>query len=89
MEMSFVLGLGREFFSTALLLALPVMGVSLVVGMVVAVFQAVTQLNEPTLNFAPRILASGIILVVLGPWMLNKLFTFAYHLLYNIPVYIK
>ncbi len=89
MELSFVLGLGREFFSLALLLSLPVIAASLVIGIIVAVFQAVTQLNEPTLNFAPRILASGIILVLLGPWMLNKLFSFTYQLLYNIPLYIK
>lgn len=89
METSFILGLGKEFFSLSLLLVMPVMVASLVVGMVVSIFQSVTQINEATLNFAPRILASAIVMVLLGPWMLNKMAGFAHQILYNIPLYIK
>lgn len=89
MEISFVLGLGKEFFSTALILVLPIMVTGIVIGMIVTIFQTVTQLNEATLTFAPKILASAIILLLLGPWMLEKLMSFTRQILYNIPIYIK
>jgi len=89
MDTAFVIGLGKEFFATAFLIVAPIVLVGLTVGMIVTVFQAVTQLNEATLNFAPRILASAIAIIILGPWMLQKINTFTHQILYNIPLYIK
>jgi len=89
MDTAFVINLGKEFFATAFIIVAPIMLVGLTVGMIVTIFQAVTQLNEATLNFAPRILASAVAIIILGPWMLQKLLGFTYQILYNIPLYIK
>lgn len=89
MSQAFIIGLGKEFFATAFLVAAPIMLAGFIVGMAVTIFQAVTQLQEATLNFAPRIVASALALLVLGPWMLEKLSDFAYQILYNIPSYVK
>ncbi len=59
-----------------LYLAGPVLGVILVVGVVVGVFLAVTQVNEPTLSFVPKFLATGAVLVLLGPWLVQRLEVF-------------
>lgn len=63
--------IGREFLYYVTLLTLPALGVSLLVGLVISVFQAVTSIQEQTLSFAPRILALAGMFVVLMPWMLE------------------
>ncbi len=63
--------IGRDFLYYATLLTLPALAVSLVVGLVVSVFQAVTSIQEQTLSFAPRILALAGLFVVLMPWLLQ------------------
>ncbi|MBH0198324.1 MAG: flagellar biosynthesis protein FliQ [Nitrospira sp.] len=79
--------LGRQALETTLLVATPILALSLVIGLVVSAFQAMTQLNEATLSFVPKVLALfGAILVFL-PWMLNVLTTFTVNLLANIPNY--
>ena len=63
--------IGREFLYFATLLTLPALAVSLLVGLVISIFQAVTSIQEQTLSFAPRILALAGLFVVLMPWMLE------------------
>ena len=63
----------------------PVLGVILVIGVVVAVFLAVTQINEPTLSFVPKFLGTGVALVLLGPWLLRQLEAFAVAVLTGLP----
>lgn len=63
--------IGREFLYYATLLTLPALGVSLLVGLLISVFQAVTSIQEQTLSFAPRILALAGLFVVLMPWLLE------------------
>lgn len=63
--------IGREFLYYATLLTLPALAVSLLVGLVVSVFQAVTSIQEQTLSFAPRILALAGMFVLLMPWLLE------------------
>lgn len=81
--------LGRQALETTLLVAAPILGLSLVVGLVVSAFQAMTQLNEATLTFVPKILALFAALLFFFPWMLNVLTTFTANLLVNIPLYIQ
>lgn len=69
---------------TALIVGLLVMP-SLLVGLLVAVFQAATQINEQTLSFLPRLLVMLITLVVLGPWLVTQLMEFTERLIHNIP----
>ena len=58
---------------TAFKLAAPVLVISVLVGLVIAVFQAATQVHEQTLTFVPKLIAIGLILVLLGPWMLAQM----------------
>ena len=71
MDIASVMELARDFLTTALLISLPALAVSLIVGLVISVFQAVTSIQEQTLSFAPRILALAGLFVVLMPWMLE------------------
>ena len=67
------------------LVALPLLGVALVVGLVVSLIQAATQLNEMTLSFVPKVLAIGLTAVLAGPWMLHVMMDFTTRLLQSIP----
>jgi flagellar biosynthetic protein FliQ len=64
---------------------MPLLMAGLVVGLVVSVFQAVTQIQEMTLSFIPKIIAMVVVIVVLGPWMLGQLETFTIELYGSIP----
>lgn len=71
-----VMEIGRNALTMALLLAGPMLGLALIVGLGVSVFQAVTQINEATLTFVPKILAILIVLMVMGSWMINQMVTY-------------
>ena len=76
--------IGRELLYTALLLSLPTVLVSMVVGLVISIFQTVTSIQEQTLTFAPRILAVGIAMVVTMPWTLEVLVNFSHRIFWLI-----
>jgi flagellar biosynthetic protein FliQ len=80
-----VLQLGRNALEMALLLAGPVLLFGLVAGLTVAIFQALTQINEMTLVFIPKIAATVLALVLFGPWMLQKLINYTTALIEAIP----
>jgi len=69
----------------SLKLALPLLLSALVVGLIVSVFQAVTQIQEMTLSFIPKILAMVVVIVVAGPWMLGQLTSYTRELYSSIP----
>jgi flagellar biosynthetic protein FliQ len=69
----------------AMKIALPILLVGLVLGLMVSIFQAVTQIQEQTLSFIPKILGLGVVLVVLGPWMLGQILTWTEELYGQIP----
>jgi flagellar biosynthetic protein FliQ len=68
-----IIGLSQQAVVMMLMLAGPLLAVSLVVGLIVSIVQAVTQVNEMTLTFVPKVIAIFGVLVVLGPWMLQML----------------
>ncbi len=70
---------------TAFVIAMPVLLVTLIVGVVIGVFQVVTQLQEMTLTFVPKLIMVFVVFLVLGPWMLNRLTSFATTLYRTIP----
>ncbi len=78
-----VVEIGRELLSTALLLALPTLIVSLVVGLVISVLQAATSVQEQTLNFVPRMLAFGFVLILTMPWALQLATHFTVRMLWR------
>lgn len=71
----------------ALLIAAPLLLITLLVGVVVSVLQVVTQVQEMSLTYIPKIVAAVIVLVVFGPWMLKRLLAFSISLISNIPSY--
>jgi len=68
-----IIAVGTRAMWVTMQLAFPVLAASLVVGLLVSVFQAVTQLQEPTLTFIPKILAVVVVVVIAGPWMMNTI----------------
>jgi flagellar biosynthetic protein FliQ len=80
-----VISLAMQAMSLALKVALPLLLAGLVVGLIVSIFQAVTQIQEMTLAFIPKIVAIGVVLVVMGPWMLGQLVTYTEQLYNGIP----
>ncbi len=81
--------LGRQALEPTLLVSAPILGLSLLVGLIISAFQAMTQLNEATLTFVPNVLALFGALLVFLPWMLNVMTTFMANLLMNIPNYVR
>lgn len=80
-----VLSIGRDALYTALLVAGPLLLLSLLVGLVISVFQATTQIQEQTLAFVPKILAVFLGLVIFGPWMLQIMREFTVRLIFMVP----
>lgn len=77
MEADFVVGLLGGMFETALKIAMPILAATLIVGLLISVFQVVTQIQEMTLTFVPKILITIAVLATAGPWMLGTLAQFA------------
>ncbi len=80
-----VLTLGRQGLEVMLVTAAPLLAVILLVGLVISILQALTQINENTLSFVPKLLFSGIALVIAGPWMLTTLTDYLQRVLLAIP----
>ncbi|MDO4558592.1 MAG: flagellar biosynthetic protein FliQ [Planctomycetia bacterium] len=76
MTSGIAIDLGREAFMQAFWLAMPVLGVALVTGLVLGMFQTMTQIQEQTVSLVPRLLVTLITLVLLLPWMMNRLTDF-------------
>jgi flagellar biosynthetic protein FliQ len=89
MTPEFVLSLGNEAIRLVLLLSLPLLGTGLVVGLLIAILQATTQIQEMTLSFVPKILAVLVVLLAATPWMLAKLSTFTIRLISELPQIMK
>ena len=84
-----VIGIGRSALELTLALAGPVLLFGLVVGLGVSIFQALTQINEVTLTFIPKIAATAAALVLFGPWMLTRLVSFTTTLFQSLPTYVR
>lgn len=76
MEQGVVLDLARQGMTVALMVSLPILAVALFVGLLVSVFQAVTQVQEMTLTYVPKILCVGLVTALMGNWMLTTLVSF-------------
>ncbi|MFP4661030.1 MAG: flagellar biosynthesis protein FliQ [Halanaerobiales bacterium] len=88
MDQSVVISIGRDSLYTVIQIILPVVGLGLLTGLIVAIFQATTQIQEQTLAFIPKILVIMLAVVIFGPWMLSTMVDFVTNLFQNIPQYI-
>jgi flagellar biosynthetic protein FliQ len=84
-----VLTLGSEAMQTTLLVAAPVLGTALIIGLVVSIFQAATQINEQTLSFIPKLVGVMAILLLAGHWMLMTLVDYMHHIFTMMPVVVN
>lgn len=80
-----VLELAQRAVALSMMICLPMLGVGLVVGLIVSIFQAATQIQEMTLTFVPKIVAVGAALILFGPWMMRSMVVFTIKLLNSIP----
>ena len=85
MNEMFALEIGRNALLMTVMLAAPMMGAALLVGLLISVFQALTQINEMTLIFIPKIGATVLAIALFGPWMLQKLINYTTALFEAIP----
>lgn len=84
-----VLTLGQEALMTLLMVSSPLLGVILLVGLLVSLFQAVTQIHEATLSFVPKLIAAIAVFAWAGPWMLNVLVDFIRRTIESIPTIVS
>lgn len=84
-----IMQLGQETLKTAALLSAPILLTALIVGLIISVLQAITQINEATLTFIPKIIVVAIVIVITGPWMLDIMSRFTINLIENITDYVR
>jgi flagellar biosynthetic protein FliQ len=85
MEAQQVLTIGQQGLTMLLMVSAPVLLVVLVVGLLISIFQAATQINEATLSFVPKVVAAVAVLAIAGPWMLTSLVEYIQRTLQAIP----
>ena len=85
MNAQMVLTMGQEALIMLLMVSAPVLGVVMLVGLVISLFQAVTQINEATLAFVPKLVAAVAVFAMAGPWMLNMLVEYIRRVIEAIP----
>lgn len=88
MSAEFIMGLAGQAVFTVLKVSLPMLVVALVVGLLISIFQATTQIQEQTLAFVPKIVAVMIVVLLFGPWILTTLVDFTHNILNNLHHYI-
>jgi flagellar biosynthetic protein FliQ len=79
------IALTRQAIWIALLISAPILGLGLLVGLLISIFQAVTSIQEMTLTFIPKLLVGAIAIFTFGPWALRILMNFTAHLIQSIP----
>ncbi|HEU4458603.1 MAG TPA: flagellar biosynthesis protein FliQ [Methylibium sp.] len=85
MDPQYVFTIGQQGLTLLLMVSAPLLITVLVVGLVVSVFQAATQINEATLSFVPKLIAAFAVLAVAGPWMLTSIVEYLQRTLQSIP----
>ncbi|MFH1076020.1 MAG: flagellar biosynthesis protein FliQ [Pseudomonadota bacterium] len=89
MTPEFLVGFAQEAIKTTIMAALPMLGLGMVIGLAVSIFQAVTSIQEMTLTFVPKILAVLLGLLFFLPWILGSLMEYTKTIIQNIPGYIR
>jgi flagellar biosynthesis protein FliQ len=85
MNQDTVVSIVTQTMEVGLKISLPILLVGLLIGLVISVFQAVTQIQEQTLSFIPKVIAMALLIVIAGPWMLGQIVTYTENLYQQIP----
>lgn len=80
-----VITIGQQAIEMTLIISAPMLLIALVIGLVVSIFQAATQINEMTLSFIPKLLGIFLVLIITGPWMVNTMVDYIQRLFNDIP----
>lgn len=89
MTPEFFVSFAKDAIHLTILVAMPMLGLGLIVGLAISIFQATTSIQEMTLTFVPKILAVFFGLLYFSPWMIDQLVTYCERIFKNIPVYIR
>ncbi|MDR0354891.1 MAG: flagellar biosynthesis protein FliQ [Deltaproteobacteria bacterium] len=89
MSVEFAIDFGRRAMELILILSLPMLLVGLIIGLLVSIFQATTQIQEMTLQFIPKIVFIALVLVLAGPWLLDNIMDYSVNILENFPDWIR
>ncbi|PIS10057.1 MAG: flagellar biosynthetic protein FliQ [Bdellovibrio sp. CG10_big_fil_rev_8_21_14_0_10_47_8] len=89
MNEELVIQLGQDALKTTALLAGPLLLAALVIGLIVSIFQALTQINEATLTFIPKMVVVALVIVLAGPWMLDVMSSYTVNLFENIATFVR
>jgi len=89
MNQSEIIALAVETLKLAFLLSLPALIVGMMVGLLISIFQATTQINEMTLSFVPKIIAIAVVLIFTMPWMMNEMMDFTKYVFKLIPTFLR
>ena len=81
--------LGHDALVTGAMLAGPILGATLAVGLLVSLFQALTQINEATLTFIPKMIVVGLVIILAGPWMMDIMTSYTTQLFENISSFVR
>jgi len=84
-----IMKLGQDTLRTTAMLSAPLLGAALVTGLVVSILQAITQINEQTLTFIPKMIVIGVVMLLAGPWMLDILTHFTVGLFENMAMFVR
>lgn len=84
-----IIALAVQTLKLAFLLSLPALLVGMIVGLLISIFQATTQINEMTLSFVPKIIAIAIVLIITMPWMINEMIDFTKYVFGLIPTFLR
>ena len=84
-----ILNLGQEALKTMAMLSAPLLLSTLVIGLVISIFQALTQINENTLTFVPKMIVIAVVLVLAGPWMMDVMKNYTVNLFENMATIVR
>lgn len=89
MNEDIVIQLGQDALKTLAMVAAPMLLSTLIIGLIISIFQALTQINENTLTFVPKMVVIGIVIIIAGPWMLDTMSTYTITLFENISTVVR
>jgi len=81
MTQELVIGILTQVFYTSILILLPILGIALIVGIMISIFQAATSIQEMTLTFIPKLLVTAVVIIFLMPWIFEKVITLTYRII--------
>jgi flagellar biosynthetic protein FliQ len=84
-----IMKLSQDALKTTAMLSAPMLGAALVTGLVVSILQAITQINEATLTFIPKMIIIGVVLIIAGPWMLDVMSQYTVSLFENLAMFVR